>query len=137
MKSGMHFQPNNYLINRNKQEDKCACNLKVGSCEKNICVCKKGFYGDTCEYSECSSDLPQFHQCNKGICLVHFNRTDEFKCMCDAHSEGALCDVPICDDYCYNNGECKYTLGEYNNKTKNFVKIEPNITCMYKNKIFV
>lgn len=130
MNSGMHFMPNHYLPNRNKQEEKCACNLKGGKCEKNVCVCKQGFYGDTCEYSECTSNLAQFHQCNKGICLMHTNRTNDFKCLCDANTEGPLCDVQVCDNFCYNNGQCKYSPGEYNNKTKSYTKIAPNITCI-------
>ena len=107
----------------------CDCNLNGGQCENGLCVCKEGFYGDICEYSKCKRDTPQFFQCNHGTCLKHFNKTDDFKCLCDAESDGALCETHICKDFCYNNGHCSYILEKYHDKTRSLLKIERVITC--------
>jgi hypothetical protein len=100
-----------------------------GTCEKDVCVCNKGFYGDTCEYLECKKGIPQFKQCNSGTCLVHFNKKDDFKCLCGPEAEGALCETSICENYCYNKGECDNGLGEYNEEKKTFAVSEPKLTC--------
>ncbi len=49
-------------------------------------------------------------QCvNKIDCLQNSSSSSligQFKCTCLPNFTGALCEKPICLDYCYNNGKC-------------------------------
>lgn len=65
-----------------------------GSCVDNVdgfqCRCKKGFYGDLCEYErdDCSPN-----PCVHGHCIDH---VDSFECSCESGYEGDTCGIGKC-----------------------------------------
>ena len=108
----------------------CDCNLIGGSCDaENKCVCKTGFFGDTCAYVPCQNDTSQYSQCVNGACIHHINQTTDFKCECEPGYGSALCEIPICKDYCYNGGQCSDGLGVFNAQTNAYTNAKARLQC--------
>ncbi len=87
---GNHFVA--YSVDHPSLQKRTSCECVGGTCEKGACICHQGFYGDNCEYSKCKKGIPQFGQCNKGTCLKHLNKSEDFKCLCNPDANGALCE---------------------------------------------
>jgi hypothetical protein len=68
-----------------------------------FCKCKDGYRGDRCEISECNASKCS----NNGVCLTNL-LTNTTKCACNPKYTGALCERPLCIDYCYNLAKCEY-----------------------------
>lgn len=68
---------------------------------------------------ECSKDDFRSVQCrNKGKCMKSV-KTNEYRCLCDdSKYTGALCEMPLCVNYCYNNGKCIIDQTEANRTTR-------------------
>ena len=84
----------------------------------------------------CSNDTVQFGQCGQGRCIVNLKNTNDFKCECDLGWTGALCESPICKDYCHNDGQCSDGLGEYNYETERFNATKVELSCACSSKRF-
>ena len=55
--------------------------------------------------------------------MKHFKTSIE-SCLCKAEFTGGLCELPVCLNYCYNNGRCSA------NKTSEFELADVNCKCV-------
>lgn len=100
--------------------------MNNGTCiEKSNCYCDKGFYGEICQYTLCEDNEGQ---CNNGTCLKD-TRTNTKVCKCKPTHKGALCEVTICSNYCYNNGNCSYNQSDYSDYLNKTYSIDLKCEC--------
>ena len=86
------------------------CNFNgVYEANSTKCLCNRNYYGSKCEYTLCSPNDLEYNQCrHSGVCIKHF-QTNETKCKCNSSYgvyTGGLCEIPLCLNYCYNDGRC-------------------------------
>ncbi|CAD5227872.1 unnamed protein product [Bursaphelenchus okinawaensis] len=73
------------------------------------CWCKKGFYGDTCDFTEGMRQCTE-EQCNgHGIVNPEQLHEEGCKCHCEEYYTGDHCDliIPCKDQECINGGKCE------------------------------
>lgn len=83
---------------------------KSGVSVKYMCWCKKGSFGDFCDYTEemrhCAEDVCNHHGIIDPINFVRFNKC---VCQCEEFYSGDNCEIisPCRDMECINDGVCK------------------------------
>jgi hypothetical protein len=78
-----------------------------------VCACNDGYFGDACEFTKCPNGDEKLLQClNGATCLKHIFIENKYLCKCSAGFKGALCEIPLCINYCYNDARCEINAND-------------------------